>query len=265
MALAMAMAAPAHAATSGDTLRILFVGNSYTYYNNLPATVESIAGASGCSLNASQVTIPGGSLRQHWARGTAVDSIRSGRWDYVVLQEQGLLGGREVDGEFMLGRPDSFHAYARRFDAEARRAGARVALLSMWTREGGSEARTALDSVFAAASHELDAILLPAGRAWRHVREARPGLGLTGSDRFHPNGVGTYLTALVVTQVLCGRPSVATMPASIVVDSIDESGAYVPDRTTTIVLPVETAAVLLDAVHRAVSARPIDRTPPSRP
>src|SRR5688572_8892071 len=71
--------------------RILFIGNSYTYFNDLPKTLQSMAaaGASPRKLELGTVLIGGATLRSHWNDST-LQLIRRGRWDYVVLQEQSI-------------------------------------------------------------------------------------------------------------------------------------------------------------------------------
>jgi hypothetical protein len=66
---------------------ILFIGNSLTASNDLPAQVAEIVTAAGHPLRTSAVTAPGASLLDHWTDGRAVRAIREGRWSVVVLQQ----------------------------------------------------------------------------------------------------------------------------------------------------------------------------------
>src|SRR5688572_20426807 len=70
-------------------LNVLFIGNSYTYNNNLPALVEGLAASATPPqrIRTRAVTRPGVRLQQHWDRGEALAALRQGPWDYVVLQE----------------------------------------------------------------------------------------------------------------------------------------------------------------------------------
>ena len=45
---------------------ILFVGNSFTYFWNLPSIVEKMAGERGLNWNVTQSTASGATLKQHW-------------------------------------------------------------------------------------------------------------------------------------------------------------------------------------------------------
>src|SRR5438067_8134003 len=81
--------APA-AASAGEELRALFIGNSLTFVNDLPGMLAELAKAGRQKPLYHDQETPGGcNLEKHWKDGKALAKIRSGRWDYVVLQEEG--------------------------------------------------------------------------------------------------------------------------------------------------------------------------------
>ncbi|MGI6573137.1 MAG: hypothetical protein ACOX19_06940 [Fermentimonas sp.] len=51
---------------SEDTLRVLFVGNSYTYYNNLPQLVSILSEQTGTKLITQKSVVGGAKLSEHW-------------------------------------------------------------------------------------------------------------------------------------------------------------------------------------------------------
>merc|ERR1712106_117195 len=65
---------------------ILFLGNSYTYYNDLPGMVKSLATAAGFSASVTSIA-PGGQTLGYHAT-SSVGTIASGDWDVVVIQDQ---------------------------------------------------------------------------------------------------------------------------------------------------------------------------------
>ena len=77
----------------GETTPVLFIGNSLTIYNNLPAMVETIARESGARLESGMALVRGASLRRHWVDSDARATIGTGKWDYVILQESPTLDG----------------------------------------------------------------------------------------------------------------------------------------------------------------------------
>ena len=80
-----------HDATTGSTLRALFIGNSFTARNDLPALVAGLATAAGVTMEHRLISAGGASLRMHWNKGEALKAIREGGYDYAVLQEQSTL------------------------------------------------------------------------------------------------------------------------------------------------------------------------------
>src|SRR5262249_25445128 len=105
------------------TTRVLFIGNSLTAVNDVPALVAQLAGATGQPFEHRALTMGGYSLEDHWHRGEAARAIAGGGWTFVVLQQ----GPSALPESQVLLRE-----YVRRFDAEVRRAGARTALYMVW-------------------------------------------------------------------------------------------------------------------------------------
>ena len=66
-----------------EPLRILFLGNSYTYYNALPDMVMTLANSTpGRRLETKSVTRGGATLADLWNLTNALEVLRSGTWDY---------------------------------------------------------------------------------------------------------------------------------------------------------------------------------------
>jgi hypothetical protein len=184
--------------------RILFIGNSLTYSNDLPAMVCAMARSAGRQVTCESVAKPDYGLEEHWNDREARQAIAR-RWDVVVLQQ----------GPSSL--PESRRLlidYTRRFDAEIKKAGARTALLMVWpsrTRRGDFNG---VSQSYAAAAKDVDGLLLPAGDAWRAAWAEDSGLPLYGPDGFHPSAMGTYLSALVIyEQLFASSPPAAPVPA----------------------------------------------------
>lgn len=211
-------------------LQVLFVGNSLTYTNNLPAVVEALGRQPGAQvIRSGMVAYPNFSLADHLTQGDAVTEIQSGRWSVVVLQ-QGPSGLPESRTELV--------ASTRQYLTLTRPVHARIALLGVWP---ANDRLTAFDSVtasYSAAAQAVDGVLLPAGRGWTAAWQTQPSLALYGPDGFHPGPLGTLLAALVVYRGLTGRP-LATLPPTMTIGGV-------PVR-----IPPDLAATLLQAAERA--------------
>lgn len=188
------------AATLRPSLRVLFVGNSYTLYNDLPWVTEQLAisdpGAK--PIHAESVAMMGATLKEHWNDGFALKRIREGGpWDYVVLQEQSHMP---------LADPVEMSKYASLFDHEIDLAGAKTVLLVTWAPRGHPEQQAAITGVYAMLARELDAKLAPVGPAWQSALASDPNLALYREDAdSHPTSAGTYLAACVIYSTLYGR------------------------------------------------------------
>ncbi len=178
--------------------RILFIGNSYTFYNGgIDREVEALAPSS----RTSRIAVGGYTLEDHWNDGAAARRIREGGWTFVVLQEQSQ---RPV-----LDR-ESFYKASRDFDAAIRNGGAKTVLLMTWERPdsaAGGVTTTNLASAYEAVAAELGAEVAPVGLAFARSLLERPGLTLYSQDG-HPTATGTYLAACVLYGVMFQRTPV---------------------------------------------------------
>ena len=174
--------------------RVLFVGNSLTYGNDLPLLVEALAAAGGRPLSVESVTHGGVSLEDHWNLKTQ-DRIAAGAWRYVVLQQ----------GPSAL--PESranLREWTARFDQVIRRAGGVTALYMVWPESYRREVFPQVSDSYRLAADDVDGIFLPAGEAWLAAWRRKPALPLYGPDGFHPTLAGSYLAALTIYAGLTG-------------------------------------------------------------
>ena len=185
------------------SLRVLFVGNSLTATNDLPAVVAVIARGTGRRLEYRAIAPGGYSLEDHWNQGEARAALAAGPWDVIVMQ-QGPSALPESQA--------NLREWAARFAAEARARGVRPALLTVWPE---SYRRSALLDVIASyrrAAAAAGAELLPGGLAWRLAWRCDPRLALYGPDGFHPSPLGTYTAALTVYGRLFKAPLLGLAP-----------------------------------------------------
>lgn len=177
-------------------LRVLFVGNSLTYANDLPGIVSAIARAEGHPLICEMVAFPHVSLEDHWRRGEARAAIARGGWHTVILQQgpSALMESRALLVE-----------YAKRFDREIRKSGASTALYMVWPSRQRRGDFPGTSTSYAAAARAVGGLLLPVGDAWREAWRIDAGLALYGTDGFHPSKLGSALAAIVIVEGLTGR------------------------------------------------------------
>jgi hypothetical protein len=181
-------------------LRVLFVGNSLTETNDLPAVVASLARTSGRGFEYRAIVFGGYSLEDHWHQGDGRAALTTRSWDVVVMQQ-----GPSALPESQTNLRD----WATRFADEARAKGTRPALLTVWPESYRKSALAQVISSYRRAAAAAHAELLPAGGAWREAWGCDARLPLYGRDGFHPSRLGTYTAALVVYGRLFRAPVVS--------------------------------------------------------
>ncbi len=210
LALGPAVAAqPGSAPRQAPTaqLRVLFIGNSFTFFNTLSDVVAGIASSlpKGPQIQPTMFATGGMTLQWFWAAGKAAAAIDSQKWDFVVLQEQSALGAGTEVGEGNLSPPGIFHQSVRNFVPRIRANGATPLLLMTWARRSRPSDQALLTSAYDSIGRELDVQVSPAGLAWEEAHRRWPELVLHVADGSHPNPTGTYLTACVLYATLTGR------------------------------------------------------------
>lgn len=197
-------------ATDRPVRRVLFIGNSYTRFNDLPRMVERLSRSAprGPLLATSREARGGFDLRMHWRDRELRRRIASRRFDVVVLQGHSLSA---------LSAPDRAAEYARRFWRHASASGTRLILFQTWARSprsrdyrrlalgGQDEMLSRVEAFYEELARELHVSVAPVGRAWRRAIDTLPDVRLHRRDGTHPELAGTYLSASVLYGTLTGR------------------------------------------------------------
>jgi hypothetical protein len=170
--------------------RVLFIGNSLTAANDLPAMVARIGGYE------TDVRAPGGyALEDHWNLTDVRDAISHGGYRFVVLQ-QGPSSLPESGANLV--------QWTKTFADAIRAAGATPLVYMVWPESYRRYALNAVISNYRRAARESGSLLAPAGEVWKRA----PSLPLYGPDGFHPSRLGTYAAAVTITAVLADRSPV---------------------------------------------------------
>lgn len=221
------------------TLRILFIGNSHTFVNDIPGLVTALGAKIGCRVTAKSVVAGGQTLEGHWDEPAARGLIEAEWWDFVVLQEQST---RPVID------PDGYRHFATLFCDRARRDAVPLLYLG-WAREEAAATQDALTAQAIAVQKETkDVEVCPVGEAWRKVRDERPQVVLF-TDGNHANQAGSYLTACVFHAVL-HRASPVGLPH----DITTEAGTHVTVDEATAGFLQETAWQVAERFRRRLKA-----------
>jgi len=177
-------------------LRILFIGNSLTAGNDLPAIVCRLAAAGKHRAACESVTGGGYALEDHFADGRAAQRLAQERWSIVVLQQ----GPSALESSRV-----NLRQWTARFAAPIAAAGARPALFAVWPAKERSSDFPRVSESYRIAATDIGGLFFPAGDAWLAAWRRDPGLPLYADDDFHPSAAGSYLAALVIYRVVWGE------------------------------------------------------------
>jgi hypothetical protein len=237
-----------------DTLRILFLGNSFTNANNLPSVFEQLAISAGKKVYVEENSPGGYTLSGHVQNPISLQKIANGHWDFVIMQEQSQIPSWIPDRDTLM------YPYAIALDSliHAANVCSRSLFFMTWAHKNGDLGlpvgsdtyegmQQRLRSGYKTIADSLDAALAPCGWAWRTVRQQFPDIELYASDGYHPSFSGTYLAACtffacIFQQSVAGNPympnlghadaiALQTIASQTVLDSLNvwNTGLYDPE------------------------------------
>ena len=198
----------------GDTVKVLFLGNSYTAANNLPQLVKDVASSAGDVLIQSSNTPGGYTFQMHSTNAQSVGLIQQGGWDYMILQEQSQLPSFPIQQVV-----NECYPYAKYLDSifTISNTCGETVFYRTWGRKNGDSDNcptwppvctyagmdSLLDLRYRTMADSFNGILSPVGNVWRYIRQHYPTIELYSSDLSHPSEAGSYAAACCFYTVLC--------------------------------------------------------------
>jgi Prokaryotic N-terminal methylation motif len=168
-------------------LKVVFVGNSKTYWNDIPGIVVELGKDFGVEVSTKVVVEGGQTLEGHWERGEAQNAILEDWSDFVVIQEQSNREYSEDEWPLYLD-------YATRLIQLCKRDSVPVIYSTWGFRDYAYLQPTITRRAFSIINEKENthSEVCPVGEAWR----CDPGPDLFDDDR-HPSIYGAYLSACV--------------------------------------------------------------------
>ena len=186
---------------------ILYVGNSFFYFNNgMGGHVSRLNASAEASkkLRSTDVTISGSSLQWHdvesYFRPNAVGAFSFDPENNVVFNKNDKL----FDAAVMMDcsqcpiHPElksQFTEYAKKDSAIVRKHGGKPVLFMSWAYQNKPEMTAGLAEAYTVAGNDNNALVIPAGLAFARVVKEHPEINLYVADKRHPTLAGTYLAA----------------------------------------------------------------------
>ncbi|UPT69867.1 MAG: PKD domain-containing protein [Flavobacterium sp. JAD_PAG50586_2] len=188
---------------SQQTRKVLFLGNSYTYVNDLPQIVSALATNTGDVFIYDSNSIGGYTLEDHRASIISQNKIMSNDWDYIVLQEQSQRPAFGVPLAF-------FNAFGDlKSFIRLNKPCAQITSFMTWGYQNGDSQNcgtnpsvctyAGMDDLirerYMEFSDVFESEVTPVGVVWRYIKENHPNINLYQSDGSHPSLAGSYLAA----------------------------------------------------------------------
>ncbi|MGC6403564.1 MAG: hypothetical protein ACON4A_09000 [Flavobacteriaceae bacterium] len=193
----------ANAQQSGQTERILFIGNSFTFYWNIPKTVELMAHDRGLQWDVDQATLGGASLEQHWKglRGlTSKAQLEKGNYDRVILQDY---------SSNPLKKPENTKTHIQAFQNLALPKTPRWYYYSTWMYpniDTRAHSKTyPIEAFYQTIQKAYGGEILTVGKVFARFQAAHPDIKLLTYDQKHTSPEGSYLAACVIFAQLSGQ------------------------------------------------------------
>lgn len=203
-----------------DSVKILFIGNSFTYFNDMPDMVRDIAKTQKLAYSCTRIVKGGERLSGHLKNPKLQKALAKGGWDYVIIQEQSsdpagptadvikkvYPAAHTLDSLVIAGSPDAKvifymtwgHKYGSIFNVRNNDHSYPItdSYESMYER---------LKTSYLEMAYDNNAWCAPVGMAWNTARKHLPDLQLYKQDTFHPSVAGSYLAANVIFTTILQR------------------------------------------------------------
>ena len=193
--------------------KVLFIGNSYTYVNDLPLLLSNVAQSAGDSVIYDSNCIGGYTLQLHSTNATTLQKINQGDFDFVVLQEQSQLPSFPISQV-----QSSVYPYAQQLDSIIRATNSctETVFYMTWGRKNGDASNcpnwppvctySGMDSLLRLRYQNMantnSALVSPVGAVWRYIRNNYANIELYNADESHPSLAGSYAAACTFYSIL---------------------------------------------------------------
>ena len=184
--------------------KIMFLGNSFTFFNEMPTLFKNLSVTDGKEVKIGQVTRGGAALRRYLVEGEKWEEIfretfLSDDWDYLVMQDQSMRPA-VCEKEFS----DAAHELC---EIAAARGTVPVFYQTWPYRDNTAKLETTgcsyvelylkLRDAYRRAAAAEHAQIVPVGDVFYRLSLSHPEIDLLNSDNFHPSLYGSYAAALM--------------------------------------------------------------------
>ena len=201
--------------------KVLFIGNSYTYVNDLPTMLQQLALTMGDSINKDSYTMGGYTLQMHATDPSCLAKINSQKWNYVIIQAQSQEPSFDPDTVAVYTYP---YAQTLVNQVKANDSCSQVLFYMTWGRKNGDAMNCAsypivctyegmqyrLRQSYIEMATNNNAQVSPVGVSWRTIRQTDTTIELYQTDESHPSISGTFVAACTFYSAIFQKPISST-------------------------------------------------------
>lgn len=177
-------------------MRVLFIGNSHTYFNSMPHIFAEICRKHGVDMEVTMLTHGGMGWDFHAQQPEVQFNIKYGHYDAVVLQHTA----------HPMGDLDIMKINGRKLIQWVQEAGARPILYMTWTtKKDGEKAQPVMSNAYLELAEEMNCEVAPVGEEWWKYHKQFPETELYFTDGEHASKAGSTLAARVIASTFLGK------------------------------------------------------------
>ncbi len=173
-------------------MRTLFIGNSHTYYNDMPALFRDICRENGIDMQVAMLTKGGMGLDYHADNEQTRFNILFGEYDFIILQHVA-----HPMGEFSV-----MEDGADRIMEWIRQSGSKACFYMTWTQEGDEASQPEMSGRYRKLAEKYGCLVAPVGEKWWEHIHKHPEVDLFFEDRHHASKEGSMLAARTIYETL---------------------------------------------------------------
>ncbi|MFC1499554.1 DUF4886 domain-containing protein [Candidatus Zixiibacteriota bacterium] len=186
-----------------NDIKVLFIGNSLTYYNDMPGMFRTLAQIAGKEVYVRESTVANSTIDFHATSSHTLNRIKLYDWDYVVLQGASFRIAFPSTVSELMPYYTLLKDYIWRYCPNAR-----VVMFMDWAPREGidllsgehlsyTEFQQMLHDGTRYVAEALGFMIAPVGWGWKHVYENSTTISMIGTDQTHPTRSGSFLQACI--------------------------------------------------------------------
>lgn len=173
-------------------MRTLFIGNSHTYFNDMPKIFQDICKENGIDMQVAMLTKGGMGLDYHAENEQTRFNILYGDYDFVILQHVAHPMG---EYEVMEEAADKIMEWIRQTKAEA-------CYLMTWTEKDNESFQPEMSRRYRKLAEKHGCPVAPVGDKWWEMIHKNSSAGLYAEDGRHASLAGSRLVAETIYTTL---------------------------------------------------------------